>query len=296
MSTSRVLYLEQLRVCQTASTTALLYDYMLAFGNEVDLIWAREWNLMTLLYAIVRYLSLFLVIDIFLYISNINWTPNVSLVWYQLRMWEPYIFRVAMDIIMTKRIYALSCSSSRFLSLSRWVVFIIAIAFIDSGITFTDDRFSGMHACDVTIPSSEFVVSSQFPTLGFEALLFVLAFGYFVVDVWESRRSKPPATWKVNDIVQIMIRDSTIYFVINVLMTAMKVANYYYPTPSPRSIYEAVLFALQSFPVYCFAPRLVLNLKAHENRTHMSEFGRELSNIRFTENPLQQTTQLHDVA
>lgn len=59
---------------------------------------------------------------------------------------------------------------------------------------------------------STLVLSAQFPTLAFEILLFVLAFGYFVADVWAAWRSKERKMWKVNDLVQILVRDSTIYF------------------------------------------------------------------------------------
>ncbi|KAG9311165.1 hypothetical protein JVU11DRAFT_8232 [Chiua virens] len=265
-----------------AGATALLYDYLLAFGNEVDFIWARKWNLVTLLYAI-GYLSLYGIFRVIREsksyanadMGNMSWTPNECLVWYQLRMWGPYVFRIAMDIIMMKRVYALSCSPGRFLNSSRWVVVVMAIAFIVSGITSMEAHFSGVRVCGTMIPMSEFVIFSQFPTLGFEVLLFILAFGYFVADVWDSWRSKPSNSWKVNDIVQILVRDSTIYFAM-------------------CSVYIAVSLALQSFIVYCFAPRLVLNLKEHENRAHMSGLGEELSDIQFMEGPLQQSIQSRD--
>lgn len=42
--------------------------------------------------------------------------------------------------------------------------------------------------------------------------------------------------------------------------------------------------ALQAFLPFCFAPRLVINVKEHENRVHMSGFG-ELSDIQLNEGP-----------
>ena len=56
--------------------------------------------------------------------------------------------------------------------------------------------------------------------------------------------------------------------------------------------------ALQSFLPYCFAPRLVINMKEHENRVHMSGFSGELSDIRFlNEGHLPRgTQQLNDFA
>lgn len=68
------------------------------------------------------------------------------------------------------------------------------------------------------IQLSTLLISSQFPTLGFEVLLFGLAFSYFVADVWRFWRSKEPKIWKVSDLVQILVRDSTIYFAMYVYL------------------------------------------------------------------------------
>jgi hypothetical protein len=61
-----------------------------------------------------------------------------------------------------------------------------------------------------------------------------------------------------------------------------------------QTIYIAISLALQAFLPSCFAPRLVINVKEHENRVHMSEFGGELSDIRFVEGQLPQGIQQMD--
>lgn len=150
---------------------------------------------------------------------------------------------------MMKRIYALSCSLGRFLNSPKWVLGIMVTAFIAKYalcVTFLlvaigpgsqlgcksclrslrhshlksipylafDTEVLGTHVCGtrMTMQESTLVLSAQFPTLAFEILLFVLAFGYFVADVWAAWRSKERKMWKVNDLVQILVRDSTIYF------------------------------------------------------------------------------------
>ena len=66
--------------------------------------------------------------------------------------------------------------------------------------------------CGDKIPKGALLVSAQLPTLTFEVLLFVLAFSYFAADAWRHWRSEVCSVWKVGDLVQILIRDSTIYF------------------------------------------------------------------------------------
>jgi hypothetical protein len=38
--------------------TAIVYDWVLKFGQEFELIWRQRWSLMTLLYVGVRYLGI----------------------------------------------------------------------------------------------------------------------------------------------------------------------------------------------------------------------------------------------
>lgn len=150
-------------------------------------------------------------------------------------------------VIMMKRVYALSCSPSRFLNSSKWILGIMVAAFVtkyalcitflvlaigpESQITcesclqtscnhslkacylVVDPNIAGIYMCATLMSnmSGTLVISAQFPTLAFEILLFIFAFGYFVSDVWESWNSEGPKMWK-SDFVQILIRDSTVYF------------------------------------------------------------------------------------
>ncbi|KAI9457692.1 hypothetical protein HD554DRAFT_2042276 [Boletus coccyginus] len=297
-------YLQQVTFCQGLRCHLLyLYLIVLTFDSEVDLIWAREWNQVTLLYAIVRYLSFFLTLSGRHSLeSGMKLTDSglpTGLAWYQIRMWGPYVFRFAMDIIMMKRIYALSHRPSGFLSSPKWVLATMVTAFVVKNavsITFlllaigpssdvTSAEFSelGTHVCGTYMSKTTLLVSAQFPTLAFEALLFSLALGYFVSDVWGYWRSQESNNWKMGDLMQILVRDSTIYFAIITVAMALNVVNYSLHTPN--------------FLPYCFAPRLVINMKEFENRVHMSGFSEELSDIRFlNEGYLPQVRQMDDFA
>jgi len=199
---------------------------------------------------------------------------------------------------MMKRIYALSQRPNGFLSSPKWVLVTILTAFVAKNavsitlllmaigpgshiISHDSERsISGIHwhVCGTTIPRSTILISAQFPTLAFEVLLFVLAFSYFVADVLGVWRSKGSNMWKVGDLIQILVRDSTVYFAISVVATALDVGNFKVSGPT---IYASISLALQTFLPFCFAPRLVINVKEHENRVHVSELGGELSDMVF---------------
>ncbi|KIJ62719.1 hypothetical protein HYDPIDRAFT_41847 [Hydnomerulius pinastri MD-312] len=43
------------RMCQMAPYVVMLYDHLLTFDQEVELVWKRSWTLSTVLYVILRY-------------------------------------------------------------------------------------------------------------------------------------------------------------------------------------------------------------------------------------------------
>jgi len=55
-----------------ASSVWIMYDWMLTFGQEVELIWRQRWSLMTFLYLIVRYAGIgYAVINILIKVPTI---------------------------------------------------------------------------------------------------------------------------------------------------------------------------------------------------------------------------------
>ncbi|KAF8835943.1 hypothetical protein BDN67DRAFT_1015086 [Paxillus ammoniavirescens] len=285
-----------------AGAAALFYDYLLGFGSEVDLIW--KWNLVTLLYAVVRYLSFPLLVNSALYMGSVNWTGQDSisnverskvskpklnhtsyyhrcLVWYQIRMWGPYIYRIAMDVIMMQRIRALSTNPmGRFVNASKWVLIVMVISCIATWasnitllmlgigpgrhLTSGEYEFAGTFICGTMIPNSGFLMSANIPAFCFELLLFVLAIGYFAVEVWEDYQQEK--RWKVSGLRQILARDSIIYFALNVAATALDIGIWQVNAPD---IFMAASASLQSFIPFCLSPRLIINIKWHRNRGHI---------------------------
>lgn len=55
-----------------SACAALLYDYVLTIGKEIELIWSQRWSLMTVLYFSIRYAGL---LNAVIFILN---TPSVS--------------------------------------------------------------------------------------------------------------------------------------------------------------------------------------------------------------------------
>ncbi|KAG2149087.1 uncharacterized protein EDB93DRAFT_360255 [Suillus bovinus] len=59
---------------EVAACAAVMYDWGLTFGQEVELVWRQRWSLMTVLYLIARYGGIgFVVINLLINVPTI-WT------------------------------------------------------------------------------------------------------------------------------------------------------------------------------------------------------------------------------
>ncbi|KAG2348035.1 hypothetical protein BDR05DRAFT_603407 [Suillus weaverae] len=71
-----------------ASSAAVLYDWALTFGQEVELIWRKHWSLMTLLYFSVRYAAMpYTVFEMLFNLSTVSMTDAVSHNMYMATSW-----------------------------------------------------------------------------------------------------------------------------------------------------------------------------------------------------------------
>jgi len=56
-----------------AASVAVVYDWVLNFGQELELIWRRHWSLMTILYISVRYIGILVSVT-----AMLSCLPSVS--------------------------------------------------------------------------------------------------------------------------------------------------------------------------------------------------------------------------
>ena len=166
---------------------------------------------------------------------------------------------------MVKRIYALSIAHSRFsagrsrfLNSAYWVLGIMVTAFIAKyavSVTFlllatgpnsgiygesrsqrliashyqndpaVEGQFLNVYVCGIYPLPTGFMMAPQYSALVFETLLLALAVGYFISDALQSRCLAGPKMWKVNDIVRVLVMDSTIYFAVYVWQWTNRLPN-----------------------------------------------------------------------
>ncbi|KAG2047642.1 hypothetical protein BDR06DRAFT_1013655 [Suillus hirtellus] len=92
-----------------AASVGVIYDWMLAFGQEVELIWKQHWSSMTVLYLTVRY------VGIIYAIMNIQNVPGLYM--YFALYWTMWVLIAILGVIMIARLYAMYQRSRKVLVL-----------------------------------------------------------------------------------------------------------------------------------------------------------------------------------
>ncbi|KAG1862310.1 hypothetical protein F4604DRAFT_1071414 [Suillus subluteus] len=98
-----------------ASSTVVVYDWALTFGQEFELILRKRWSFMSVLYVCVRYIGiLFSAINI-LSILPVSITNVVgTIIWY-VGTWTPVIVNAMLGVTMIARINAMYLGSRKLL-------------------------------------------------------------------------------------------------------------------------------------------------------------------------------------
>lgn len=113
-----------------ASSTALIYDWVLTFGQEVELMWRQRWSSMTLLYLSVRYVGIpYYIINIMMAssVTDAEWVRcstsflfrytdhNRCVILYSILNWINVIVAAMLGVIMLTRLHAMYQRSRKML-------------------------------------------------------------------------------------------------------------------------------------------------------------------------------------
>ncbi|KAG1766853.1 hypothetical protein EV702DRAFT_785453 [Suillus placidus] len=102
---------------------------MLAFGQEVELIWRQRWSLMTVLYLTARYLGIIFVgMNIQMAVQIIPLKDAVSLIMYFALYWMMWVIMGILGVIMIARLHAMYQRSRKVLVLLIAVFMAIGVA------------------------------------------------------------------------------------------------------------------------------------------------------------------------
>ncbi|OAX40501.1 hypothetical protein K503DRAFT_603983 [Rhizopogon vinicolor AM-OR11-026] len=216
-----------------ASSTAMVYDWVLTFGQEFELIWMQRWSLMTFLYLSVRYLGIVYSIGNLLCMSShidfvssdqsrvasipsVSMTDVVSNIMTFALLWTSIIVNILLGVIMITRLYAMYQGSKRILIfivtifMAITIISVVLNAIGSSYISGEEVVFSGTHQC-ITGGSQPLISETWILGTVWEVVALSLAVWIVVKHFRELRRSSKG--WATDDCFMVLIKTHVLYFV-----------------------------------------------------------------------------------
>ncbi|KAF9447562.1 hypothetical protein P691DRAFT_706549 [Macrolepiota fuliginosa MF-IS2] len=214
---------EATRYAQLASSSIIIFDHLMTFDLEVDLIWKSSWSVGKILFIINRYYTLASVVFNNYALFSAHLTDSVSHLYFQWQGWTGLIACMIAETILQMRLYALYSLNKKILALTA-TMFIIASSIsaiimgkVLASMTVTAKPFAilGIEPFRDLVFCAPSNISSKFfafwiPMLVYECLLCVLA----LIRGFQTFRSDGTLFRSGRRLVAILIRDSVLYFIV----------------------------------------------------------------------------------
>ncbi|KAG1785765.1 uncharacterized protein HD556DRAFT_96438 [Suillus plorans] len=204
-----------------AACAAVMYDWGLTFGQEVELVWKQRWFLITVLYLVARYVAIgFVVMNVLISVPTISTTDAVSLIIYNVLTWMGEIVNAILGAIMIIRLHVMYQQSRKvltflvviFLAIRIASAVIIAIMTVQISAAPEELLLSGTHQCMIDYAGDSIFLVSMTWILGtvWEVIALCLAVWIAVKHFRELRRDS--RTGPVRDCLTVLIQTHVIYF------------------------------------------------------------------------------------
>ncbi|KIK33687.1 hypothetical protein CY34DRAFT_689491 [Suillus luteus UH-Slu-Lm8-n1] len=220
-----------------ASSTALIYDWVLTFGQEAELIWNQRWSLMTVLYLSIRYVGIpYYIINIMMSSSV---TDVVSAILYSTLNWINVIVSAMLGVITVARLHAMYQGSREMLIFLSTIFLIVNIACgVIAAIVLRH-----MTGDDLLLISMTWILTTIW-----EVLALCLSVWIAVKHFRDLRRLGPSTGSTIGDCFRVLLKSHVVYFAsfVAVCCSALNIQL------SPK--------------MFVLGPRLILSIRAYHSK------------------------------
>ncbi|KAG1735640.1 uncharacterized protein EDB91DRAFT_1144466 [Suillus paluster] len=288
-------YLEWCRVLNyfiVISSTVVVYDWILTFPQEFQLIWRRRWSHITVLYICVRYLGI--LYSVVYLLANPMPSPitDVGTIMSFMEIWTPVVVNAMLGVIIITRIHAMYQRSKPMLI---FVVVVFLASTIASGVMTimanigtSGEEFvlSGIHTCvDVNSGNQDNVYLNDeifIPTLAWEILAFFLA-AWIVLKRFRELQQSPTGS-TIGDSFAVLIKSHVLYFVGFVVMSCIDLGLLSRKITESASVESGVYYGAlqisQFIQMFVLGPRLILSVRESHVKVVVDE-GTAVTTIVF---------------
>ncbi|KAG2048454.1 hypothetical protein BDR06DRAFT_778076 [Suillus hirtellus] len=279
-----------------AAYVGVMYDWALAFGQEVELILKQRWSLMTVLYVTVRYSGIFYaVISIWFAVPTFSTTGAASLIINDTLVWMNDVAFIALGVIMISRLHAMYQRSRKVLIFLVIVFLAIRIAnaviaaIITTKISGEELVLSGTYQCTIIYTGDSLFLGSITWILAtvWEVLALCFAVWIAVKHFRELRRSSTSSI--IGDCYTVLMQAHISYFASFVALSSLQL-SYFSPAlwtngnSLENQIITGLVQILQPVQIYVLGPRLILSIREYNAKLVAdSDSATAMTSIAFEE-------------
>ncbi|KAG1804720.1 uncharacterized protein HD556DRAFT_1477169 [Suillus plorans] len=244
---------------EVAALVAVLYDWALMFGQEVELVWRKRWSLVTIIYFSVRYAAMpYVVFGILCHIA------------YLAINWMFVVVNSMAGVMMIVRLYAMYQRSRKILVFLIIILLAISITcgvFVERETSQTSGEeliLSGTYNCGYTITGED----TQIPYTMVLALypawqIFVLFLTVWIVvkHFRELRRSS--TGWIIGGWLAVLVQPHVIYAAVSCLVLGSLSPKISSSTSEGALFYDYLVEIATILQMFVLGPRLVLGVREY---------------------------------
>ncbi|KAG2137019.1 hypothetical protein DEU56DRAFT_912790 [Suillus clintonianus] len=208
-----------------ASTVSVVYDWVLTFAQEFELIWRRRWSFMTILYVSVRYIGILYSLAFTIWLlpfpmpDQHNGHDSCNILYF-IVAWAPIVIDAALGLIIMTRLHAMYGRSNKMLIFLAAFLLVATIAaavvmFMGNlGYSGGEAVLSGYHVCDCHLDTNSLELTDDMiiPTAIWEISAFCLAVRIVIKRFHELRQSQSQSRSAIGDCLTVFIQSHALYF------------------------------------------------------------------------------------
>ncbi|KAG1885382.1 hypothetical protein F4604DRAFT_1951634 [Suillus subluteus] len=280
------------RYILAASSTMLVYDLALTFGQEFELILRKRWSFMSVLYICVRYIGMLNSVINIMSIFHLPLTDVVCTIAGYIQIWSPVIVNAMLGVIMIARIYAMYQGSKKLLI---FLVVALLACTITSGVMMIIENLGfsaqqielfGYNVCTdgMYMYMANLTYQSAICIAAWEILALFLTAWIVLKHFRELRQS--PAGMTIGDYFTILIQSHAFYFLTFAIMACFRLRspslNIMNLSSMRNAIYSAVYSIAQMLQMFVLGPRLILSIREHHAKVvARADGGTGMTSIAF---------------
>jgi uncharacterized membrane protein len=275
-----------------AISTVIVYDWVLTFRKEVELIWRQRWSFMTLLYISVRYVGILYSVIYPLSTLPFSVTDEACASFYVAEAWIAVAVNAMLGVIMMMRVHAMYQRSKKMLIflvvvlLASTITSAVLTVIANIGIVGEECVLSGYRVCIIGVPpnKADLGYESLISTAIWEILVLCLAVWIVMKHFRELRQSPNGST--IGDCFMVLAKSHVFYFLIFVVVACLTLGaispTITYSYSMGAVAYNGLMTFAQALQMFVLGPRLILSVREYNAKiVARSDEGTRMTSIAF---------------